>query len=370
MQDKKILYWILPKSHFGANHCIVNHQTKEVDVGLGHRLNFLMYSLVLSIVSENNFNIVLEKEKWPESKFIKFPDQISFDSIKKEQLSNSFPLTEKNFLDFFIKRNFDYLNDHSSFSYSTSLCNDLLLFEVKYHQTRYEKYDISFDEFIKMKFKLLKEISKIKLSSEEANNYLRNKLKGHMGLYIRRTHIPMTMEDINTLPENIRQDFISDYWQGNVDLYKNVSQYLKNQMKNKFIPDEIYFQKIDKILEINPEQKFYLSCNVKTKYVQHYKEKYPNKIINRDDLLTEFFSFFGNDLSKSDMHMLTYLLDLFSLCNCEKDIIYDCYSFWVLFSEYYRLSMGHSPSTDLLNYTLLNISDFGLLNLSELKLDK
>jgi len=123
-------------------------------------------------------------------------------------------------------------------------------------------------------------------------------------------------------------------------------------------------------LEINPEQKFYLSCNVKTKYVQHYKEKYPNKIINRDDLLTEFFSFFGNDLSKSDMHMLTYLLDLFSLCNCEKDIIYDCYSFWVLFSEYYRLSMGHSPSTDLLNYTLLNISDFGLLNLSELKLDK
>lgn len=360
MQKKKVLYWLLPKSHFGSDHCIVNYRTKEVDVGLGHRLSFLISSFVLSIVSENNFDIVLEKEKWPESKFIKFPNQIAFKSIKKEEVSNCLPLTEKNFLDFFIKRDFEYLNKHTSFKHSTDLCTELLLFEVKYHQVKYEKYNISFDEFKKLKSKLLNEISKIKLVSEEANNFLKNKLKGHMGLYIRRTHIPMTMEDVNTLPENLREDFISDYWQGNVDLYKNVSQYLSNQSVNKFISDEVYFQRIDKILETNPEQKFYLSCNVKTKYIQHYKERYPNKIITRDDLISEFFSFFGSNLSKYDTNILTYLLDLFSLCNCERDIIYTYYSFWVIFAEYSRLSKKYFPSIDLLDYTLLNITDFGL----------
>lgn len=355
MQNKKTLYWILPKSHFGKDVYFVNSQTKEVDVALGHRLNFLIYAFLLSIITNNSFNIFLEKEEWPESKFIKFPSQVSCSSLQKEKILNSLPLTNKEFLDIFIKRNFEYLSESSSFRFDCIGPTDLLFLEMQYHETLYKKYNKSFDQFKKTCSKLLKEINNIKLCSAEANKYLNNKLKGHSGLYVRRTHALMTMEDINTLPENIREDFILDYWQDNDKLFKDLSPYMKNLVATKFISDEIYFQRIDKILKTNPEQKFYLSYNVKTKYLQHYKDKYPGKIINREDLLPEFLSFFGNDLSPSDIRILTDLLDLFSLCNCENELIYNYHSFWIMFAEYYRVSLGYDYSPDQLYSTMLYV---------------
>lgn len=342
-RDKK-LYWFLPKEIIEGN--TINFITKEVDTGLGHRLFFLKQGLFINKLFNNTFTIVLEEKHWPERKLLNFPDSVIFTSNYSN--INAVNISKEKFLDIFLLKNFDYINESTfSFKFDHFYDINLIYLEFLYRVIFKSKYapNVEWDNFylnVDPKLEIREEISTIKFISDDANAFLKKKFLNCIGLYVRRTNVPMTLENINTLPENIRDDFFKDYG-FNIKRYE--SYVGPPPINTQFIPDEIHFAKIEKILKNNPKQKIYLCCDVNTKYVQHYKDKYPKNIIIRDDILPEFIKCFSENQVEKNQYMITYLMDLFALANCSDGIIYEFEgSHWIRFAE--DFSWANLPSKD------------------------
>jgi hypothetical protein len=83
-----------------------------------------------------------------------------------------------------------------------------------------------------------------------------------------------------------------------IEFFNNLSAHTKNFVKSdgiyEFFDDETYFDIIDRILEINPKQKFYLSHDLLDVDFQHWFDRYPNQIYTFDDVFFQIKEhFFG-----------------------------------------------------------------------------
>jgi hypothetical protein len=119
--------------------------------------------------------------------------------------------------------------------------------------------------------------------------------------------------------------------------------------------DDYYFEKIDEIINKNPDKKIYLSHDVPKTFINHFIEKYPNNIITKHNYLEEYLNYFDefdleeNDSSKISVKQYVFsfkkaiidLLDLFALSHCDlliskKHREFPLYSTWLFFTKCYN----------------------------------
>jgi hypothetical protein len=107
----------------------------------------------------------------------------------------------------------------------------------------------------------------------------------------------------------------------------------------KFVGDQKYFDLMDKMLEHNVNQKFYISTDLPLHFIENFKEKYGSNILTRTDFEPVISDYLTNsnirveDIRQHDT--FENIIDLFSLSFCKMLIRADN-STWSEFAQYYR----------------------------------
>jgi hypothetical protein len=179
-------------------------------------------------------------------------------------------------------------------------------------------------------------LQNIKLKHTFIQNLLENFTKGCVGIHIRRHNgVSVLEDDINSLPDNNREEY---------------RQFIQktNSVHNayKFIRDDVYFEIIDEILKINPNQKFYVSSDLPKKFLTQFYDKYSNNLLDNTSIIkkiTEFLVDNNHDVYKLKTYgnVVENIVDLFSLSYCNF-LIKSNKSTWSEFAEEYR----HQPALD------------------------
>jgi hypothetical protein len=184
-------------------------------------------------------------------------------------------------------------------------------------------------------------LKNIKLKYQYIENEIKKILKDCVGIHIRRGNgVSYIEDDLNSFDIYLQ------------DLYKEIKlNFVGSDSSYKFIADEIYFNIIDKILEINPNQKIYISMDLPIDFLNIYKNKYGNNIICAHDILPNILYYLdGENLKikkeKNYINTVQNIVDLFSL-SFSKFIIKSPISTWSLFASYYNNTTNVNATDDI-----------------------
>ena len=319
MDYKKTLRWTEPYNGW------VNG-----DTGLCNRI--FHWEIAHEINKKSNFmyKIMLESIQWPELSLIHLPDTavhinteyehgVRYESeyqrlrfltvfdIKNQNVKLSSKITKQIVESMFHSDDF-YLSGsdhwHSDFGYNE--INKLYLKPV-------EKRPLSF----------------IRLRHTFIEDFLRKNTFDVVGIHIRRNAgVYYTEEDLKTLSPEIREKYI-EYHQ-------------ETPIKNRiieYVQDSKYFEIMDNMLKINPEQKFYISTDLPLTMLNNFKKIYGDKIITRNELFGPVRDHLLNGgvninkLKRGDV--IENIIDLFALSFC-KFLIKTNNSTWSEFAQEYR----------------------------------
>jgi hypothetical protein len=182
--------------------------------------------------------------------------------------------------------------------------------------------------------------SQIKFKNSRVNKFLSNNFSDVAGFQIRRgSGVKITKEYLTDLKKHVDPEIIKKYYHeiSNIDT--------STKFNIKILPDEYYFERIDKILAENVDKKIYMSYDVPGTFINHFIEKYSNNIITKQDFLEKYLSYFDKfDLENRNGHqhylkkVLINLLDLFALCHSDALIFSRGpeYSLWPFFANSYK----------------------------------
>jgi hypothetical protein len=154
-------------------------------------------------------------------------------------------------------------------------------------------------------------------------------MKNVVGIHIRRGNgVPYTVDDLNTLPENKRDKFSL--------IKRAVAE--QSHWAYSFHRDELYFNIMDNMLKINPNQKFYISTDVPNDIMDYFYNRYKNNLIDKTFLLNVVYDYILNSgFKKSDFvygNVVENLVDLFSL-SYTSFLVKVPTSTWSIFAENY-----------------------------------
>jgi hypothetical protein len=277
--------------------CLVHKHNYKHDTSFGNRLYYWSQSFLITARTKFEYNVVVQREFWPELIFLHLPNTLSksiHSFLDVEDGGGRCSLISPNEAEEIIKHGFQsfqhenhwFLEPHTNANVYSCIVDDpeyspnLILSRL-------------FDSVFKS----------IQFKHKEINDFFENTFKDHVGIHIRRLHgIHLSEGDIQDLPEYLREDYLKEYRPG--DKYY------------PYIKDEEYFKIIDKILEHNPNQKFYLSTDLPPKYYQHYFEKYKNIFevsSYREELISILDKYYSKDLVEKTDYIISYLLDFFAL---------------------------------------------------------
>jgi hypothetical protein len=280
---------------------------KNEDTGLCNRL--LHWEVAYEINKENNFEyeIMLQQRYWPELGLIYLPNTSFVKNIESESIE-----TEK-----------------TRFIYGYHHGENVKPFDYEQLSKMFRTGKLKLDNqhyYSNFGFKLIKDfygdsklfgerpLKNIRLRHNFMEDYLRRNTKDVVGIHIRRgVGIRYTEDDINSLPESVR------------DRYRAYQIFNKNSetipAKYNFIQDKIYFNIIDKMLEYNPNQKFYISCDLPYDLFSYYEKTYGKSIITKNDFLATINQYLLNsDISVENLkygNVIPNVVDLFSLSYCK-----------------------------------------------------
>jgi hypothetical protein len=186
--------------------------------------------------------------------------------------------------------------------------------------------DLCPNETFEMMDRPLKEI---KLRYKNVEDSIKYEVRNAVGIHIRRGNgIPYTEEDLNSLPKEIR---------GNFELIRRIPRYQTDNLYS-FHQDELYFNIIDNILKLNPNQKFYISSDLPEEIIRYFYEKYKDNLIDKKNILDIVYDYIiTSGIKKSELeygNVVPNLVDLFSLSFC-KFLIKVPTSTWSNFAENY-----------------------------------
>jgi hypothetical protein len=163
-------------------------------------------------------------------------------------------------------------------------------------------------------------------------------MKDVIGIHIRRSNgVTFKEKDLDTLPSEIKHQYLR-FRENNPSTKGDYIKYIK---------DDFYFNVIENILQINPAQKFYISCDLPYHLYSYYKSKYENAIITKKDLLIDV---------KKDSVTFSNIIDLFALSFCNF-IIKSNRSSWSDFAESYNSRLAAyvtEPFTSSIRVKYLN----------------
>lgn len=262
------------------------------DTGLCNRI--LHWEIAYEINQKLNFKytILVEKEYWPELDYINLPNTIALPQSELPQ--DSIPLSFKKATS--ILRNgskafAEDVNLHSNFGYKilASFYGDTNFFHP---------------------------LSLIELKDSTIESHIKESVRDVVGLHIRRNSgVTFKEEDLSTLLPEIKDRYLK-FRKNNPPVKEDYIRYIK---------DELYLSIIDGILQINPMQKFYISCDLPYNLYSYYKDRYGDTIITKEDLLASI---------EESSATLSNIVDLFALSFC-KLIVKSNRSSWSDFAQFH-----------------------------------
>lgn len=287
----KFLVWLEPNSGWVAGKD--QDGVEYNDTGLCNRV--LHWEVAYEINRKLNFQytILVEKEYWPELDYIDLPNTIALPQSKLPR--DSMPLSFKRATSILRNSSEASIGDgnwHSNFGYKilASFYGDTNSFHP---------------------------LSLIKLRDLSIEFHIKEKMRDVIGLHIRRNSgVTFKENDLDTLLPEIKDRYLR-FRKNNPPVKEDYIRYIK---------DDLYFNAIDGILQTNPTQKFYISCDLPYNLYSYYKSKYGDAIITKEDLLI--------GIEKNSV-TLSNIIDLFALSFC-KFIIKSNRSSWSDFAQFYN----------------------------------
>lgn len=277
------------------------------DTGLCNRI--FHWEVAYEINKQNDFKyyILLEEKYWPENKLLDIPTTKTITNIEGDPHE-----VEK--LKFIAV--YDTINE--KINTATPLNVDRiekmfkegnLKLEDKGHYYSNFGYNDLFNLYSQKDFKNLERpLTRIKLKHRSVEESIINEMKNVVGIHIRRGNgIPYTIDDLNSLPENKRDKFAL--------IKRNITEQLHSAYS--FHRDNLYFELMDNMLEINPNQKFYISTDISDEIMEYFYEKYKGNLVDKSFILNVVYDFILNSgFKKSDFvygNVVENLVDLFCL---------------------------------------------------------
>ena len=282
------------------------------DTGLCNRLFHWEVAYDLNRKNKKEFTILLESVYWKELEFIRLPDTVSVITAPGDH-----PKLHS------LKFRTVYDTDNDSVRLATPITTSQLQEAFTKKKFTLDKDDHYYSDF---GYKFIGEMQKIsplkKRGLQQITFYdkvipqiIKSITDGLVGIHIRRgVGVFKTKEDIETLPEYLWDQLKPSLWD---PVYR-------------FKYDTEFFAYIDAILKKNPTQRFYISSDLPTNFVQHYKERYGHDvIITRDNILGPVLHHLKGykEIDEEGLVAISNLIDLFALTYC-KFILKSAASTW------------------------------------------
>jgi hypothetical protein len=312
---EKTLRWLEP---YGGWH--------ENDTGLCNRIFHWEVAFELSRHNNYEYQILLQRKYWPELSLIELPQTKVYTSTEGDSYN----------IDFLKFRTvYDTINNQVSLSKELNLDEVEYMFKnrkfsLKNHGNHvhsnfhYKDIENLYDKIPRYQ----RGIKLIRLRHSGIQEIIKDETEDFVGIHIRRGYgITYTEDDLMSLPENVREKY-------QVFMKKEISiHHLYG-----FIQDKYYFDIIDEILKINPNQKFFISHDLDYELISYYKDRYGEKIMFKEEVLDAVYDYMDNTgLLKKDFkygNIVPNIVDLFCLCYCSF-LIKSNMSTWSNFAQIY-----------------------------------
>lgn len=262
---KKTLRWLEPWNGWDIN--------SAYDTGLCNRIFHWEIGQHINRFNNYEYTILLERKYWPEMLLIDLPNTVVVNSddmdspklhslkfktvfdTKNEIVRLASPIDEKMLESLFSKKDFG-LNKFENHYYSD--------FGFKTLNELVQKFQVE-------NLPEVRPINNIHLRHKSIEFFLKNQLKDVVGIHIRRGNgIHMEEKDFETFTKAIR---------GKLRRFKE--QYTVDTCENcYFYDDYLYFNIMDNMLKINPNQKFYISSDLPYDVMQFYRSKYGLSLVD------------------------------------------------------------------------------------------
>lgn len=293
--------------HSWGNHDYdwVNRSIKEsdnrYDSGLCNRLFTWELAYRLIKTSKEKRKILVQKRIFPELELIKLPNTKAIDYIGKDSSLYYKSDVEK----------LMHLTVFNTKEKKVSLSSEIKLKDLSHNYNGSQfKFDSThvYNNWGFFQDGIHDYISKIKIKDKQIDKRLSNHLT-FVGIQIRRGNgVSIQQKDIDSFPKELR------------DSYLNFRKRINNQKSViDFIPNKSYINLISKILEINPQQKFFISNDLPDEFLDFlYSEFGTHHIISKKDYRKEFTKYYENkgiDISSLQNYCngLDNMIDLFGL---------------------------------------------------------
>lgn len=329
MDYKKTLRWLEPYGGWA-----------EGDTGLCNRI--FHWEIAYEINKNCNFKykIMLEKLQWPELTLITLPDTAMHINAEYEHGVRY----EKQYQRLRFLTVFDIENQNVKMA--TRLSKQIIETMFRDNEFYLSNSDHWYSDFGYNEINTLygKKIEKrplsfIRLRHTFIEDFLRKNTFDVVGIHIRRNAgVFYTQEDLDTLPADIKEKYVKYHQETPV----------KNRQIN-YVQDSKYFNIMDNMLKINPEQKFYISSDLPLSMLKNYRKIYGDKIITRNELfgpVRDHLLNAGVDINKLKRgNVIENVIDLFALSFC-KFLIKTDNSTWSEFAQEYRNQPSFSVNDD------------------------
>ena len=237
---------------------------------------------------------------------------------EKDEVYLSKKLTFDKIVSMYKNNKFDFVKDNHWYT------------ELGYHTLEsiyYHLYENDWESNIREE----RPLRKITLRDKKMHRKMELRFANMIGIHIRRGNgVTVTEDNVKSLPSEYEDRY---------KVYKD--EYIKVVSDiYPFQEDYHYFEFIDFVLKINPNQKFYISHDLPDELIQYYYDKYGDSIVTKKDYRNEYIKYYSSKIENLE-HLIKYgnvidnIMDLFSISNC-KYLVESPGSSWSYFAKTYR----------------------------------
>lgn len=309
--------WGMHSWYYQSEHSILTHNK---DTGLCNRLYQWEVASHINEMNDNQYQIIIIDSEWPETDLIDLPNTTPYAYTHRVNQFHHIYETQKTFLKhtintqseifekiptltenelnyMFTKNNYKLNVDHIVCDFGYKNIED---FKPKNYENFYQGHPIYND--------IKRPTQKIKLKHQFIDEEIRTRCEPLVGIHIRRFNgVTLTDEQLQTFPVDIQKK------------YKKI-EHNKDAVYNaiSFYEDKYYFNIIDEILKINPNQRFFISHDLSDDFLSHYKKRYGDKILTKKDFVVKIRLFLEEcnfNINKLDNYgdVINNIIDLFCL---------------------------------------------------------
>jgi hypothetical protein len=260
------------------------------DTGLCNRILCWEILQIINHLHDNKFEVIIDDQQNPETNNCFTYPNTTVTEARNMDFDDYLPITNKLLNDIINKgkklKNKNYYTD-----FTLRQINDI-------------------SEMYKTRF-----VKSLKFKHDDINKDILSEIQTAIGIHVRRGRgVKITKQGMITGEHSTIDLTLFNGW--NHDL---LADYVKTKVKDlpawkfyqfDFIKDEVYFEKIDLILEKSPYQKFYISHDLKDEYFQRWIDRYPDNLIFKN----QFYDLLSNWEIPLELHTKNFL-DLYCLSN-------------------------------------------------------